>query len=75
MDSDDKIREFAAIYRINYPLLVAGASAIDLMRAMGNKAGALPYTVLLDRHGVLAGSKLGAYSRAELHAALTSLLG
>jgi thiol-disulfide isomerase/thioredoxin len=75
VDSADKVREFATIYRVNYPLLVAGADAIDLMRTMGNKAGALPYTVLLDRHGGLAGSKLGAYSRPELQAALTSLLG
>jgi thiol-disulfide isomerase/thioredoxin len=75
IDSAAKILEFAAIYRINYPLLVAGVNAIDLMRALNNKAGALPYTVLLDRHGVLVGTKLGAYRRSELQAALTSLLG
>jgi thiol-disulfide isomerase/thioredoxin len=75
VDTADKLREFAAIYRINYPVLVAGARAIDLMRAIGNSAGALPFTVLLDRSGALAASKLGAYSEAELKAALASLLG
>jgi thiol-disulfide isomerase/thioredoxin len=75
IDSVDKIREFAAIYRISYPLLVAGADTIELIRTLGNKAGALPYTVLLDRRGVLVGSKLGAYRGSELQAALTSLLG
>jgi thiol-disulfide isomerase/thioredoxin len=75
IDTAAKIREFAAIYAITYPLLIAGADAIELMRTLGNKAGALPYTVLLDRRGALAGSKLGAYSRSELQAALTSLLG
>ena len=75
IDTADKLREFAAIYRINYPVLVAGATAIDVMRAIGNRAGVLPFTVLLDRSGALAASKLGAYSEAELKAALASLLG
>ncbi|MCK7495536.1 MAG: hypothetical protein MZW92_34295 [Comamonadaceae bacterium] len=31
------------------PLLVAGVGGSDLGRALGNPAGALPYTVLIDR--------------------------
>jgi len=75
IDQAAKIREFAANYRVNYPMLVAGSEAIDIMRELGNKAGALPYTVLLDRSGRVAGQRLGAFRKEELAQVLTRLLG
>lgn len=74
IDHVDKIRDFAAKYRVNYPLLVAGSEAIEMMRDLGNKAGALPYTVLLDRAGSVAGRRLGAFRKEELSEAVTRLL-
>jgi thiol-disulfide isomerase/thioredoxin len=75
IDQAPKIREFAANYRVNYTMLVAGTEAIDIMRELGNKAGALPYTVLLDRSGRVAGQRLGAFRKEELAQVLTRLLG
>lgn len=75
VDSADKMRDFAANFGINYPIFIAGTEAIDLMRELGNKAGALPFTVLLDRAGRVAQRRLGAYAKDELHRALLSLLG
>lgn len=75
IDQAAKIREFAANYGVNYPMLVAGSEAIDIMRELGNKAGALPYTVLLDRSGRVAGQRLGAFRKEELAQVLTKLLG
>lgn len=75
MDSADKIRDFAGIYKTNYPMLIAGAEAIDLMRELGNPTGALPYTVLLDRTGAVALRKLGAFRNDELEQAVLRLLG
>ncbi len=75
IDQAAKIREFAANFRVNYPMLVAGSEAIDIMRELGNKAGALPYTVLLDRSGRVAGQRLGAFRKEELAQVLTQLLG
>lgn len=74
IDSADKIREFSRTYGINYPILVADFAAIELMRKLGNRAGGLPYTVVLDRNGALAHRKLGALSRTELQQALEGLL-
>jgi thiol-disulfide isomerase/thioredoxin len=71
IDNDAKIREFAKKFRINYPVLVAGATAIDLIRRLGNTAGALPFTVLLDRSGALVHRHLGALSRAQLDRLMT----
>lgn len=74
IDTVVKIREYAAKFGISYPILVGDMRAIDLLRQLGNPAGALPYTVALDRAGAVAGRKLGAYRPAELEQAVTVLL-
>jgi thiol-disulfide isomerase/thioredoxin len=75
IDSASKIREFSSIYKINYPLFVADAGAISLLRVLGNKGGGLPYTVALDRSGALVDTRLGALKEDELRKILASLLG
>jgi thiol-disulfide isomerase/thioredoxin len=74
IDSAANVREFTRTVQITYPVLIAGVGGIDLMRALGNRAGGLPFTALLDRQGRLAGRKLGAYSSVELQSALVALL-
>lgn len=74
IDSAGKMQEFARTYGIGYPLLVADSGAIDLMRDLGNRAGALPYTVVLDRSGSVVHRHLGALDRAALDRILQGLL-
>jgi thiol-disulfide isomerase/thioredoxin len=74
IDSAENIGEFMRKVPIAYPVLVANAGGIELMRALGNRQGGLPFNVLLDRQGRLAGSKLGAYSSADLQSAIDALL-
>ena len=75
IDHTAKLRDFALNYRVNYPILVAGSEAIEIMRDLGNKAGALPYTVLLDRSGGMVGQRLGAFRKEELADILAALVG
>jgi thiol-disulfide isomerase/thioredoxin len=75
VDSAAKVAEFAKTIKISYPILVADASGIKLMRELGNRSGALPYTVFLDRDGTIVGRKLGALHRPELERILHDLLG
>lgn len=75
IDSAENIREFARTYRVNYPLLVGGATALDVLRGLGNRSGGLPYTVALDRSGAVAQRHLGALKDAELRQVLASLRG
>jgi thiol-disulfide isomerase/thioredoxin len=75
IDSADKIREFAGSYKINYPVLIADASALQLVRDLGNRTGGLPYSVVLDRTGAVAHRHLGAMTGAELRRVLESLFG
>ena len=75
IDNAAKVREFAAKYKIPYPVLIAGPEAFELLPRLGNKAGALPFTVGLDGRGVLTYRKLGALRQADLEGALNTLVG
>lgn len=74
VDQPDKVREFAKEFKINYPLLIAGVDAVELSRRAGNKAGVLPYTLMLDRSGKIAASLVGGISEARMREQLTPLL-
>lgn len=73
IDSVEKIVEFMATYRISYPILVADAAAIELMRGLGNRAGALPYTVVFDRSGSVVHRHLGAMTAQDIDQVLAGL--
>lgn len=66
VDSVSNVVEYASKYGITYPVLIADAGGIDVMRKLGNAAGALPYTVVLDRSGVIVSRKLGILRRSEV---------
>jgi thiol-disulfide isomerase/thioredoxin len=73
IDNGAKVREFAATFRISYPVLLAEANGLDLMRRLGNQGGGLPYTVIADRKGRVVHRKLGALKEAELDSLLRPL--
>lgn len=75
VDSVEKARESATELGINYPVLIAGLEVIDLTRHLGNRAGGLPFTVILDRQGKLVRTHLGLISEAELAQIVAPLLG
>jgi thiol-disulfide isomerase/thioredoxin len=74
VDQADKVREFAREFQINYPLLIAGLDAVELSRKAGNKAGVLPYTLILDGSGKIAASLVGGISEARMREQLIPLL-
>jgi thiol-disulfide isomerase/thioredoxin len=74
VDQADRVKPYAAEMGINYPVLVADLAGIDLSRAAGNKMEGLPYTVVLDRTGDIAGSHLGEVTQAELEELIAPLL-
>jgi len=74
IDHADKIRQFAVEFKISYPLLVADSGGIGLMHKLGNGEGALPFTVILDRHGAIAYRRVGILRGGELNTILAGLL-
>lgn len=75
VDSAAKSREAADEMKISYPVLVGGIETVDLTRRLGNKVGALPYTVILSRRGLLVGTHLGILTEHELERLVRPLLG
>jgi peroxiredoxin len=75
IDDAAKVREFGERFVVPYPLLVAPPRVLEQTAAFGNAAGALPLTVIIDRHGAVWHVGRGAMSRRELEARLRPLLG
>jgi len=74
IDQPDKVAEFAREYHVNYPLLLSGLEAMDLLRQAGNRAGVLPYTLVIDRNGHLVGREPGGLKQARLESIIQPLL-
>lgn len=66
LDDVQKAREFTARLGLAYTTLVGMADVMDTGRRYGNGAGLLPYSVLVDRNGVVRWARLGPLSRALL---------
>lgn len=73
IDTPTNIAQFAAKVKVTYPLYVAGMSGTDLAREFGNKAGGLPYTVLIGADGKVKKTYLGQIKFKELKADLAKL--
>jgi thiol-disulfide isomerase/thioredoxin len=70
VDSADKVRQFADEFRIGYPLLIGGLEVVDLTQKLGNTAGGLPYTVVVNKAGKVVVRHLGRISEAQLESAI-----
>jgi thiol-disulfide isomerase/thioredoxin len=75
VDSAAKSRQAADEMKISYPVLVAELQIIDVTRRLGNRAGGLPFTVVLDRDGRLVTTHLGLLSEAQLERLIKPVLG
>ncbi len=68
-----RVERFGRDLGINYPLWVGGDEVGELARRLGNRLGALPFTVLIDRQGNVLEAKLGPYSESTLDSRLTQI--
>jgi thiol-disulfide isomerase/thioredoxin len=66
IDQPDKVAPFAAEFGINYPVLVGGLDAAEWSRDLGNRVGALPFTLVIDRDGDVRMTHLGELKEAAL---------
>ncbi len=73
IDSPSNIREFAAKYKITYPLFIAGMTGTDLSRQFGNQTGGLPFTVIIGPAGDVRKTYLGRLKMGQLRADLQAL--
>ncbi|GMR06319.1 MAG: TlpA disulfide reductase family protein [Gammaproteobacteria bacterium] len=74
IDSVQKVLEFRDAIGIDYPLLDGEKNGMSLMVTLGNRLGALPYSVLFDRNGNAVHFKSGEFSRQELEKLIENYL-
>ncbi len=74
LDDVARAREYAAQLGIEYTILVGAGDVMATGLAYGNRAGVLPYTVLVDRDGVVRWTYLGELEREPLLAQIKPLL-
>lgn len=74
IDTAKNIAEFAAKIPVVFPLYVAGHGGIAMVRDLGNAAGGLPFTVLIDTKGQIFKLILGQVEADSLRASITEVL-
>jgi len=74
LDDPAAVAAFVAEKGVNYPVLVGEDVVTDLMRALGNRVGGLPYTVVFDRTGQVVHVQQGEWKTAAARAVLEPLL-
>ncbi len=74
LQTADEIRGFIQEYAVNYPSLVGRDDVIATAKSLGNDIGALPYTVIIGRDGIIRFTKQGPLTKAEARQVITSLL-
>ena len=66
VDGFENVRRFENKMRVSYPLLVLGAAGIELARQFGNKAGSLPFTIVVSPRGKIVDRTVGIVSSDHL---------
>ena len=66
LDEPDAAKTFIDRFKMEYPQLWDEIGPRDSSVALGNPAGALPYSVLIDKDGVLRKQKIGPFAHGEI---------
>lgn len=74
IDTADKVQAFQQQTPVSYPLLISTLETLDLSSDLGNRAKALPFTVILRPDGSPQQVKLGRFATPDLEKAIRSAL-
>ena len=74
IDEKDKVLDFMDSYGVNYPMLIGSDDAIKVAELYGNRFGALPWTVVVDRSGKIVHAQGGEFTRQKAQAVIGPLL-
>lgn len=66
VDGPTPVKEFLAKVRVGFGVALAGFGGTELAQTLGNTAGGLPFTVLIDAQGRIRHRKMGATHFDEL---------
>lgn len=68
VDNEKPVTNFLQEHPLEIPVAIVGLKGLELSRNLGNFAGALPFSVVVDGKGQITQRKLGVWSEADLQA-------
>ena len=74
IDDEQKIAPFVKNLGVNYPILVGGRTAMQVSYQYGNNSGALPYSIIIDKQGIIRYRAGGLISKNKLISQIEPLL-
>ena len=74
LDDEDAVSAFADTLGVNYPVMAAEYDGLLLSREYGNRIGALPFSVFVDRSGKIVSTKAGELTKAQIESVIQPLL-
>ena len=74
LEKAEDVMPFYDELAVNYPSLVGQQAVIQVAKRYGNDIGALPYTVIIDKDGIIRSTKRGPLSLEEARQRILSLL-
>jgi thiol-disulfide isomerase/thioredoxin len=74
IDDAEPVTQFLKNMNINYPMLIAAQSGIELAFNLGNFASAIPYTIIVDKENNVVFQHSGEISKIQLQEAIDGLL-
>jgi peroxiredoxin len=74
IDKKEAVQDFMDTYGVNYPMLIGENNAIKIAKDFGNRFGALPYTVIINRRGQINLVHRGGMSKELAESTIKHLL-
>ncbi len=74
IDDPQSVQDFIDPMDVSYPVLLGEEAGIDISTAYGNRLGALPFTVIIDREGRIITTRSRELSYEQAEALITPLL-
>lgn len=74
IDEKQKVIDFMDSYGVNYPMLIGADDAIKVAEQFGNRFGALPWTVVIDRSGTIVHAQGGEFTKQKAESVILPLL-
>ncbi|MCN4144765.1 MAG: TlpA family protein disulfide reductase [Thiohalomonas sp.] len=65
-DDQDRIAQFVKKLGLDSHILVGAQTAMQVSYQYGNHSGALPYSILIDKHGIIRYRAAGLISKQKL---------
>jgi peroxiredoxin len=74
LDDAEPVKEFIASHKITYPILMGEDRGMKIAHDLGNIVNTVPFTVIVDKNGVVIKGQMGTLTKEELLKIVSPLL-